>query len=284
MPWCPDFVAAAELVRRDDRAAGQADPVTLYFSALERGDLRALEKVWPGEVVVHDPRAGEVRGHRHLRRFVRESRDRLAQRHVRTEPFASMSSDGRAVLEILAHLTIDGNEVPWPAAVVAESHDDRSVVFRSYFSRWPLDGRRHVRPPVLDAAPVHPGDVVGRYEAALEAGDTDAIVDTFASDGYYREPFGPQYAHRGAVELRAFFSMCFGAGGGIGLENCAVTDDGVSCALEYNCIRWGRFEMPPQAGMVVFERGPDGLLVAARAYDEIEAPVDLDRITDDGRS
>ena len=32
MPWFPDFVAAAELVRRDD-AAGQADPVTLYFSA-----------------------------------------------------------------------------------------------------------------------------------------------------------------------------------------------------------------------------------------------------------
>jgi len=281
MPWFPDFVAAAELVRRDNRAAGQADPVTLYFSALERGDLRAVERVWPGEVVVHDPRAGEVRGHRHLRRFVHESRDRLAQRHVRTEPVASMSSDGRAVLEVLAHLTIDGNEVPWPVAVVAESHDERSVVFRSYFSRWPLDGEQHVRPPLLRSAQFLPGDVVARYEAALDSGDTDAIVNTFASDGYYREPIG--FAHRGSVELRAFFSTCFSAGGGIGLENCAITDDGLCCALEYNCVRWGTYELPPQAGMAVFERGPDGLLAAVRVYDEVEAPVHFDRITDDVR-
>jgi hypothetical protein len=45
---------------------------------LERGDLRNLESVWPGAVVVHDPSVGEVRGHRHLRRFVRDSRARLA--------------------------------------------------------------------------------------------------------------------------------------------------------------------------------------------------------------
>jgi hypothetical protein len=70
MPWLPDFVAAAEVVRQENRAAGQADPVTLYLTALERGDLRALERVWPGEVVVHGPRVGEVCGHRHLRRFV----------------------------------------------------------------------------------------------------------------------------------------------------------------------------------------------------------------------
>jgi len=284
MPWFPDFVAAAELVRRQDRAAGQADPVTLYFSALEQGDLRALETVWPGEVVVHDPRVGEVRGHRHLRRFVRDSRARLAERHARTEPLASMSSDGRAVLEILAHLIIDEEEVQWPVAVVAESHDERSVVFRSYFSRWPLDGQRHVRPALLEPSHVQPGDVVARYEAALDAGDTDAIVDTFASDGYYREPEGPQCAHRGTVELRAFFSMCFSAGGGIGLENCAVTDDGMSCAVEYNCVRWGSYELPPQAGLAVFERGPDGLLAAARVYDEVEPPVQLDRITDDVRN
>jgi limonene-1,2-epoxide hydrolase len=284
MPWFPDFVAAAELVRRENRAAGQADPVTLYFAALERGDLRALETVWPGQVVVHDPRVGEVRGHGHLRRFLHDSRARLAQRHAHTEPVASMSSNGRAVLELLAHLTMDGHGVLWPVSVIAESHEERSVVFRSYFSRWPLDGLQHVRPPILEASHVQPGDVVARYEAALDAGDTDAIVNTFAPDGYYREPLGPEYAHRGTAELRAFFSKCFSAGGGIGLENCAVTDDGVSCAVEYNCIRWGSYELPPQAGMAVFERGPDGLLVAARVYDEVEAPVQLDRIADDVHS
>ena len=51
-----------------------------------------------------------------------------------------------------------------------------------------------------------------------------------------------------------------------------MTDDGVRCAMEYNCVRWGRHELPPQAGISVCERGQDGLLAAARVYDDIEPP------------
>ena len=81
----------------------------------------------------------------------------------------------------------------WPVAVVAESADDRSVAFRTYCSQWPVDGRRHVRAPILEPGPdAEPGDVVGRYLAALDAGDRDAIVRTFAPDGYLREPIGPR--------------------------------------------------------------------------------------------
>jgi hypothetical protein len=175
-----------------------------------------------------------------------------------------------AVVELLAHLGGDGRELAWPVAVVAESPDDRSVVFRTYCSQWPVDGRRHVRPPVLKPGQAHPGDVVGRYQAALDAGDAEAVVNTFAPDGYYREPIGPPFAHRGTAELRSFFTRRFSAGGGIGLQHCAVTDDGVRCALEYNCIRWGSHDLPPQAGLGIYERGPDGLLAAARVYDDVE--------------
>lgn len=65
MPWFPDFVSAVELARKQTRAAGLADPVGQYFTALNKGDAHVLETAWPGEVVVYDPRAGEVRGHRH---------------------------------------------------------------------------------------------------------------------------------------------------------------------------------------------------------------------------
>jgi hypothetical protein len=108
------------------------------------------------------------------------------------------------VVELLAHLVVDGRQLAWPVAVVAESRDDLSVVFRTYGSQWPVDGRRHVRPPILQVGVAHPVDVVGRYQSALAAGDTEAILHTFGSDGYYREPTGADYIHRGAAELRAF--------------------------------------------------------------------------------
>ena len=272
MPWFPDFVNAVELARQQTRAAGLADPAGQYLKALDQGDTHVLETVWPGEVVVYDPRAGEIRGHKELRHFVSRNRAWLARHHARIDTVASTSSGGRAVVELLAHVGVDGQEVAWPVAVVAESPDDMSVVFRTYCSQWPVDGRRHLRPPILEPGATRPGDVVGRYQAALEAGDTEAVVSTFEPGGYYREPIGPHATHSGPAELRSFFTGRFSAGGGIGLEHCAVTDDGVRCALEYNCVRWGSHDVPPQAGLGVYERGPDGLLAAARVYDDIEPP------------
>jgi len=272
MPWFPEFVGAVELARTQTRAAGRADPVAQYLTALTKGDTHTLETVWPGEVIVHDPRAGEVRGHRQLRRFVHQNQAWMAEHRARTEVVASTCADGRAVVELLSRVDHDGQEVVWPVAVVAESPDDRSVVFRTYCSQWPVDGRRHLRPPILGPGAARPADVVGRYQAALAAGDAEAVVSTFAPDGYYREPIGPHPDHRGAGELRSFFTTSFSAGGGIGLQPCAVTDDGVRCALEYNCVRWGCHDLPPQAGIGVYERGPDGLLAAARVYDDVEPP------------
>jgi hypothetical protein len=275
MPWLPEFVSAVELARQQVRAAGRADPVGWYFAALNQGDTRDLETAWPGEVVVYDPRAGMISGHRQLRRFVLSNQAWMAEHHARTQIVASISAGGRAVVELLAYVDHDGQDVAWPIAVVAESPDDRSVVFRTYCSQWPVDGERHLRPAILEPGTAHPGDVVGRYQAALAAGDAEAVVSTFAPDGYYREPIGPHAAHRGLGALRSYFTMCFSAGGGIALQHCAVTDDGVRCAVEYNCVRWGRHDLPPQAGIGIYERGPDGLLTAARVYDDIEAPVAL---------
>jgi ketosteroid isomerase-like protein len=274
MPWFPDFINAVELARVQTRAAGQADPVGQYLRALSTGDAQDLEDVWPGSVVIFDPRAGEIRGHKQVRQFVQRNQSWMEERGVRTDVVAATRADGRAVLELLAHLEMDGEDLAWPVAVVAECPNDRSVVFRTYCSQWPVDGRRHVRPPILEPGSAGPGDVVGRYHAALAAGDADAIVATFAPDGYLREFVGSHSAHRGTAELRSYFTQCFSAGGGIGLQYCAVTDDGVRCVLEYNCVRWGVHNLPPQAGLGVYERGPGGLLAAARVYDDVEVPVE----------
>jgi ketosteroid isomerase-like protein len=272
MPWFPDFVAAIELSRRDMQIAGRADPVAQYLRALEQGDSHLLEEVWPAQVVVHDPLVGEVRGHKELRHFVRRNQAWLGEQHAKTETVAATSVGRRAVVELLAHLERDGRSVSWPVAVVAESPDDQSVVFRTYCSVWPVDGHRRVRHPILGPGTHHPGDVVGRYQAALHAGDTDAILQTFQPDGSFREPIGLHALHCGTAELRLFFLQCFSSGGGVKLEQCEVTDDGERCVLEYNCVGWGSHDLPPQAGIAVFDRGTDGLLTAVRVYDDVEPP------------
>jgi SnoaL-like domain len=274
MPWFPDFVSAVELARGETRSVGLAEPVQQYFNALETGRTHELEEIWPGQVVIYDPREGEVRGHRHLRRFVRNNQVLWTERHVRIERVASTSVGGRAVVELLAHLDdYNGQPVDWPIAVVAESSNELSVVFRTYCSQWPVDGQRHIRRPVLKPGNTQLSDVVDRYLAALSAGDLDSIVSTFAPDAYFRESIGPHSFHRGSSELRSYFAKCFSAGGGLTLEHCTVTDDGLRCVLEFNCVRWGSHDLIPQAGVTVYERNSAGLLAAVRIYDEIEAPV-----------
>jgi ketosteroid isomerase-like protein len=272
MPWFPDFVAAAELARHDTQVAGRADPVAQYLRALEQGNSRLLEKTWPGQVVVLDPRAGEIRGHDELKQFVRRNKAWLAEHHAHSEVVASTSVGQRAVVELLARLEHDGQSLSWPIAVVAEAPDDRSVLFRTYCSVWPVEGRRAIRPPVLNPGTDRAGDVVARYLAALEAGDSNGIVQTFNPNGYLQEAIGPHARHSGADEIRAFFVQRFSAGGGLTLEPCEITDDGTRCALEYNCVRWGSHVLAPQAGIAVFERGTDGLLAAVRFYDDVEPP------------
>src|ERR1044072_8429591 len=162
MPWFPDFASAVELARKQTRAAGQADPVGQFFPALNRGDSHVLETAWPGEVVVYDPRAGEVRGHRQLRHFVSQNQAWMADHNARVATGASTAAAGRAVGGLRGHLAGAGQHLAWPVAVVAESPDELSVVFRTYCSQWPVDGRRHVRPPILKPGPAHPRHVAGR--------------------------------------------------------------------------------------------------------------------------
>jgi limonene-1,2-epoxide hydrolase len=272
MPWFPDFLNAAELARRQTRADDRADPPGAYVAALTRRSARDLETTWPGEVVIHDPR-GTIRGHRAVTQFVRRNGEWLAGLHTRTETVAATAAGGRAVLELLAHLTRDGRRVAWPVAVVAEAVDDRAVEFRTYCSQQPVTGTHHLRPPVLAPEDGGPGGVVGGYLAALTAGDADAAVDAFAPAGYLREPDSPEYTHRGTAALRPYFDRCFGDGGSVQLEPCATTDDGLRCALEYNCDRWGDRDLPPEAGLMVCERDVAGRLAAVRLYDDIETPV-----------
>jgi SnoaL-like domain len=275
MPWMPEvFTAPLAEARRTEEAARTNDAVA-YYEGILAEEPEALIRSFAGEPRVNDPRVGHVEGARRLRAFVSGTADWLRERDAVVENVALTRTQTRTVEEVVLHLLgDDGGRVELPVAIVADRNPDRTLkTIRVYHSMWPLTGEHAVRPPLLPADPeLHAEGIVGDYQRALAEGDLQGIVSSFDPDGYAREPSGGAYLHRGVEGLRTLYEHMFANGGGIPLEHCTVTDDGVRCAVEYICVRWGVTDIPPQAGVAVYERGTSGLLSAARIYDDVEPP------------
>lgn len=269
MPWVPETFTAPALQRILDERQRDAMVAVPYFDGLITGEPDALVASFAGEPQLHDPVRGRVKGEQAFRAYVAAASAWMAQRHATVEDIDHVVLERHGFEEVVLHL--DG-DVDLPFALVADrAHDGRIVELRIYHSCWPLTGRHSVRQPLLQPDPsVRESDVVGEYQHALAAGDVDAVVAAFEPDGYAREPAGGEHVHAG---LRPFYEWLFSNGGGIPLEHCAVIDDGRACALEYNVVRWGRTELPPQAGISVYVRGESGKLVAARVYDDADPPL-----------
>ena len=279
MPWMPEFfsapIAEARRAQEEGEATGTNDAVP-YYEGILAGEPDALVRSFAaGHPVLDDPRVGRVEGTRELRAFVTGTAGWLRERDAVVENVALTRTPNRTAEEVVLNVLADhGARVELPVAIVTDRNPDRTLkVIRVYHSTWPLAGEHRIRPPLLPADPnLHTEGTPGVYQRALADGDLAGIVATFEPDGYAREPSGATYLHCGTEALYEAYGHMFANAGGIGLEHCTLTDDGVRCAIEYNCVRWGDSEIPPQAGVAVYERGSGGLLAAARIYDDVEPP------------
>ena len=274
MPWLPELFSAPVLERLQREAGGRLAAIP-YFDGLLTDELGALVDSFAGEPEVHHPVRGRIKGARAFTALVAETREWLADRNVEIEDAGRVHTERHGFEEVVLHLDGHDGRVALPLALVADRRGDKRIEeLRMYFSSWPLSRAHANRPPLLQSDPeLHLDGVVAEYQRALAAGDVEAVVATFEPDGYAREPAGGRSVHRGADGLRSFYERLFSNGGGIPLEHCAAIDDGHKCALEYNVERWGRTELPPQAGVAVYERSPNGMLTAARIYDDIDPPL-----------
>jgi hypothetical protein len=275
MPWVPELFTAPALQRILDRRRRDRLASVPYFDGLFAGEPDALVASFVGEPEVHDPVRGRIRGEAAFRTYVADRAAWLAAHHVDVEDVDHAILDGGGFEEVILHVDGPSRRVTLPFAIVGEHlPDGRLTELRIYYSGWAVTGRHANRAPLRQRDPaVRGADVVGEYQQALAAGDLDAVVATFEPDGYAREPAGGEYVHRGPDGLRAFYASLFSNGGGIPLEHCGIYDDGRSCALEYNVVRWGATELMPQAGVAVYVRGATGRLAAARIYDDADPPV-----------
>ncbi len=277
MPWIPELFStpALEQIRSRGAADARAAAPVPYFAGVRSGDTDALVRSFAGEPELHHPIRGRVKGRRAFERFVTETNAWLTERNAVVGHVERIITPRRGVEETV--LTLDGDQgrIELPIAIAADRDEDARITeLRIYYSTWPLTGRHANRPPLLQPDPdLQEPDVVGEYQRALAAGDVEAAVAAFGSEAYVREPAGGEYVHHGPDELVALYELFFSNGGGIPLEQCAVTDDGRSCALEYNVVRWGQTELPPEAGLAVYVRGSTGKLASARIYDDADPPL-----------
>jgi hypothetical protein len=274
MPWTPELFSAPVLQRVQEKWGHELVTVP-FFDGLLAGEFDALVGSFAGEPELHHPVRGRIRGARAFEEYVIETNAWLSRRNVSIEDVEHVVAEQHGFVEVVLDLDGETGRVGLPVAVVSDrASDGRIVELRTYFSSWPLTGRHVNRPPLLQPDPqLRESDVVAEYQRALSAGDVDAIVATFEPDGYAREPAGGRYIHRGPEGLRAFYERLFSNDGGIPLEQCTLIDDERACALEYNVVRWGRTELPPQAGIAVYVRGQSGKLAAARIYDDVDPPL-----------
>ncbi len=275
MPWLPELFSAPALQRMLDQRRKERLEDVPFFDGLIAGELDAMAGSFAGEPQLFHPTRGRIKGAQAFAAYVAEMSEWLVERNVSIEDLGRVVLEGRGFEEVVVHVDADAGRIALPFALVAEhSSHGRIEELRIYYSNWALTGRHAHRPRLLQRDPaLHESDVVGEYQRALAAGDVDAIVDAFEPDGYAREPAGSEYVHSGPDGLREFYERQFSNGGGILLEHCAVVDDGRTCALEYNVVRWGETEVPPQPGVAVFERGQSGKLAAARVYDDVDPPL-----------
>jgi hypothetical protein len=278
MPWMPEIFNAtiAEARRTHVEEAKTTNDAVPYYEGILADQPDALVGSFAArQPVLDDPRVGYVEGARRLRAFASGTAEWLRERDAVVQNVALTRTLTRTVEEVVLNLLTDQEaRVELPVAIVSDRNPDRTLkTIRVYHSMWPLTGGHRVRPPLLPKDPnVVVTDVVGEYQRALAAGDLEAVLATYEEDAYAREPSGGEYIYQGKEQLREIYSAQFANGGGIPLEHCTATDDGVRCAIEFNSVRWGITEIPPQAGVAVYERGKSGRLAEGRIYDDVDPP------------
>jgi hypothetical protein len=254
----------------------------VYMPALVSAQADQLVRRLGERATVDDPIFGRTTGMPALARYLDEVASWLSKHNGAFDQVAFVTGSDRDVTEGTLSLTFEGRRVQVPLAVVAERRPEREVEMRLYYSTKPIKGTRAVRSPLLpqnDEVSV-PVQVAAQLDA-LSRADTDAVLASFEEGATLRDAAGETHLKKGdGGPLRAFYEKVVTGnsgskpgtrGAGIEVLKGARADDGRICALEYTVVRVHGKNVPPQAGLAVYERGETGLLRAVRIYEDVEA-------------
>ncbi|MBV9950007.1 MAG: hypothetical protein JOZ69_24410 [Myxococcales bacterium] len=242
-----------------------------------------------GHASVDDPLFGHASGAPELERQLHEASHWLIARGATFEIFAFTTGSDRDVTEGTLTLTVDGERLSLPVAVVAERRPERRVDLRLYYAAHALPATPGSPPgratlvPRDDALSVPPP--VAAHLLALTRGDLAALVASFEHGASLRDSAGKTFVKDDGAggALRAYYEKVLVSRGrlrpsaepprvppavGIDLAKGARADDGRTCALEFTVTSAHGEGVAPQPGLAVYVRGESGLLRALRLYQD----------------
>jgi hypothetical protein len=251
------------------------------------GDLALVRSLYSGPVDIDDPFAGHVveGAFEAMVASWRPVRGATVESLVTTH---STQADGYVGTELELRLLIDSRSRKLSIVAVSEvAADGQLERTRLYYRRANIDLQQHYRDRMLqDEVDVQFPPIVEKYQKALLERNTGEFIATFAQDGYFDGHGGPVDQEEGVlVDLSLGQGMGRYAGHdelyrGIGqmmeigseespkgrLEHVNAFTDGTTTVLEFNILR--PEENRIHAGVACYEVSEDGLIQAARVYDE----------------
>lgn len=251
------------------------------------GDLALVRSLYSGPVDIDDPFAGHVveGAFEAMVASWRPVRGATVESLVTTH---STQADGYVGTELELRLLIDGRSRKLSIVAVSEvAADGQLERTRLYYRRANIDLQQHYRDRMLqDEVHVQFPPIVEKYQKALLERNTGEFIATFAKDGYFDGHGGPVDQGEGVlVDLSLGQGMGLYVGHdelyrGIGqmmeigsaespkgrLEHVNAFTDGTTTVLEFNILR--PEESRIHAGVACYEVSEDGLIQAARVYDE----------------
>lgn len=253
---------------------------------LVEGSVSGVRSLYTGPADIDDPFAGhQIDGG--FERLIKTWRPVQEARVTSLEVTHSTVGEGHVGTEIDLALARQGNTNKLAIVVVSEVDSAGSFIrTRLYYRRANVDGHQHFRDRMLQDEieyEFHP--TIRRYQDALLNRKLDAFLATFAEDAYFDGHGGPQSDTGELVDLRLGLGMgryvghdqlrqAIGQMMDIGneegpdgrLEHVNAFTDGTTTVLEFNILRPDQNRI--HAGVACYELNADGLLKAARVYDE----------------
>ncbi len=245
-----------------------------FYSAFFDGDINDIKAMFTSGPNLNEPSTGSVKGERAFDHFIGNYRQWMLRRNPRVEHIDSITGGSRTVEECVLHLDYKGKSIDLPVAIIADLEGDKFKQIRIYHSMWPLLQQHIIRVPVLPfSETLQLPPLIDEYMKCLSKGDPETVIALFGKEAYVREPSGDSFKHAGQDAINKFYKTAL-AEGGIPLEHCTCTYDGIKCAVEYNIRKWGNTDLPPQSGIAVYEKNSSGRLSAVRIYDDVAPPIE----------